>query len=213
MRQAAMYLFVTAIAAVPGWAQLRNSSFQKHHLSAGLGIAMPRSELQPYFRNAVSWSFGYGYRPIRYLQADLGWDTAFRAADVRDFYNVGGVPVEIRDFQFFIPMGGRVIWPVAGGRLEFYGGGGGAYMRYTERIRQPYDFVRIACPVCNARDGWGYYALLGGSVALTRGQALRLGVTTRVYDGSTDGPAIGAAPPRKTSDRWANTYLSLTLGL
>jgi hypothetical protein len=212
MRLQTMCLLLAALAA-PAGAQYRSQSFQKHHISAGLGIAMPRGELHPYYRNAFSWSFGYGYRPVRYLQADIGWDTSYRAGDVRDFFEVSGLPLEIRDFQFFIPMGGRVVGPVAGGKVEFYGGGGGAYLRYTERLRQPYDFVNIACPVCNARDGWGYYALLGGSVALTRGQNLRLGVTTRVYDGNTSGPSVGAVPSRKTSDRWVNTYLTLTLSL
>jgi hypothetical protein len=213
MRRTAMYFIAAAMAAAPAWAQLRESPYRKHHLSAGLGVAVPRTLLDRHFGPAVAWSFGYGYRPLRYLQADITWDSSFRAAGIRDFITIGGMPVEIRDFQFFIPMGGRVVAPLAGGRIEIYGGGGAVYMRYSERIRQPYRFVNIACPVCVIRDGWGYYSLLGGSVAITRSQNLRLGVITRVFEGRTDGPMFGTLPPSRSSDRWVNTFFTLTLSL
>jgi hypothetical protein len=92
------------------------------------------------------------------------------------------------------------------GRLLLSAGGGGAYLRYTELLRQPSDFFRFECPVCSSRSGWGYYGLVGGSVALDRRQLFRLGVTARVYQGHTDGEFLGLVPPIRTRDRWVNVF-------
>ncbi len=110
-------------------------------------------------------------------------------------------------------MGGRVILPLADSKVQVYGGGGGAYMRYSEGLRQPSDYIRIDCPVCNARDGFGWYGLAGGDVAINRAQTLRLGVTTKMYKGTTDGLSVGIIPAAKTKDRWLNDYFHLTLSL
>jgi hypothetical protein len=190
-------------------ATLSAQPFQRHHFSGGLGIAMPKDDLHPFFQNALSWSFGYGYRPARNFQIDAGLDSSYHAANVTDWVNSSQFgPLKIRDFQFFAPVGGRAVIPV--GRVQFYAGGGFAYLRYTELLRQPSDWVRLECPDCRARDGVGAYALLGGDVAVDRRQSLRLGVVSRVYMGKTAGPGLGALPGRRTDDRWWNTYLTLT---
>lgn len=175
-----------------------------------MGAAIPGDQLEKFYSNAFSWSFGYGYRLIPYLQADVGLDSAYNAANVNSYMPSGWGPLRIRDFQFFVPMGGRVVAPLAHGRVEIYGGGGGAYIRYTEMLSQPDQWTNIGCPPCQARDGWGYYALLGGDVALDRGQHFRLGATTRLYRGETNGASVGTLPPVRTQDRWINTYFGLT---
>jgi len=79
-------------------------------------------------------------------------------------------------------------------------------MRYAELLRQPSEDFRIDCPVCAARDGWGYYGLADVSVYLDRRQHFRVGAVSKVYRGHTQGDALGAAPPVRTRDHWINTY-------
>ncbi len=184
--------------------------FRKHHVTFGLGAAMPSGDLKAYYKNAFAWSLNYGFRPIKWLQADFGYDGAYNAADVNDYQDSGFGPLRIADYQTFVPAGGRVVLPVARGRVEFYGGGGGVYARYAESLRQPDDYVRIGCPSCRARDGWGYYAMVGGSVALDYNQRFRLGVITRSFKVETAGAIVGVLPQTKTADRWINTYVTFT---
>lgn len=202
-----LLILLAAATIQPSLAQFA----QKHHFTVGLGAGIPGKQLNNVYNNAVSWTFGYGYRPIRYFQADIGLDTVYNAARVNEFLeNPQFGYVRIRDFEFMMPVGGRLILPLGDGKVNLYSGGGAAYLRYTERLRQPSDFFNISCPVCQARSGWGHYFLAGADVALTSGGALRLGVTTRVYQGSTDGPSVGNIPPVRTSDRWVNTYAHLS---
>jgi len=206
-------LFVLlAAAALPPLANAQGY-FPRHNLTVGLGIAVPQEDLQPYFRNAFGWNIGYGYRFHRYFQADGGFESSCKAADVNDFYNTPNFgPLRIRDFQYFVPFGARVILPLAGERVRIYGGGGGAYLRYSELLRQPSDYFRVECPVCTARDGWGSYAMAGADFALDRSGIFRLGVMTRMYRANTEGDGLGALPPVRTSDRWWNSYLQFTFG-
>lgn len=207
----ATLLTVALMAGGLAQGQSWNRDYYRNHVSAGLGFALPGRDLKTYYQAAPAWSFGYGYRPVKYLQLDLGLDGAYNAARVTDYLNVPGLGyLRIRDFQMFLPLGGRVVAPVAKGRVEFYGGGGAAYARTAEFLSQPSYYLRVDCPDCVARDGWGYYALLGGSVALDRAQHFRLGVTTRVYRMNTSGPPVGSTPAVNTSDQWVNTYFGFT---
>ena len=113
------------------------------------------------FSGSPGIAIDYGYRFHRYFQAEIGLDTLFGAANVRDFIGSGFGALQIRDREFFLPLGGRAILPFARGRLLISGGGGGAYMRYAELLRQPSDYFRVDCPVCTSRSGWGSYALAG----------------------------------------------------
>ncbi|MGH9675233.1 MAG: hypothetical protein ACRD44_18840, partial [Bryobacteraceae bacterium] len=132
-----------------------------------MGAGLPKGELQTYFADSFGLGVSYGYRFHRNFQADVGLDTIFHAAEVRDVFSTQLGDLRIRDYQYLVPFGGRAIIPVLDGRLQFHGGGGPAYMRYQERIRQPFGdaYVRLDCVVCRARDGWGWYALAGASVA------------------------------------------------
>jgi hypothetical protein len=178
--------------------------YPRHNFTFGLGAAQPRADLKGLFQDRPGVSFGYGYRFQRYFQADAGLETVFGAADVRDYLDTGFGPLRIRDYQFFVPLGGRAILPLFGGRLLFSGGGGGAYMRYTELLHQPSQYWNIDCPVCSSRSGWGYYALLDVSAYLDRGQHFRLGAVSKVYRGHTDGDPLAAVPGVQTRDHWVN---------
>jgi hypothetical protein len=190
---------------------LGQTSYPKHNITLGAGAGLPRGELNSFFAESAGVSVGYGYRFQRCLQADIGLDTLFGAARVRDFLSTDLGYLRIRDFQFLIPFGGRVVLPLREGRVLASLGGGGAYLRYSERLRQPSSYYRVECPDCTSRSGWGTYALAGTSLALDRYQRFRLGLTAKVYRGHTDGEAIGSAPPLRTRDMWLNLFADFTV--
>jgi hypothetical protein len=180
--------------------------FNRHNINGSIGAALPRGELRTLFSDSALLGIEYGYRFHRNFQLDAGFDSVFGAAGVRDWLPSAFGNLRIRDFQNFIPFGGRVIVPLADERVHIYGGMGGVYMRYAERLRQPGDYIRIECDVCAARDGFGYYGIFGANVGLDAARHFRIGVGTRVYRGHTSGDALGAVPPRETTDRWINVF-------
>ena len=189
------------------------SPYRKHNVNVGGGAGQPRGDIQYLFSNSPALRVGYGYRFHEYFQADVGLDVVFHAAGVRDFFESQFGDLRIRDYQYFLPIGGRAVLPLAQGRVNIYGGGGGAWLRYQENIQQPFGDAgfRTPCPVCASRGGWGYYALAGGSVAIDRYQNFRLGVTTRMYRANTDGDAFGLLPSVRTHDQWLNTAVEFTV--
>lgn len=196
--------FAVILAAAA--ASLCGQWYPRHNLSFGVGGASPRASLRAYFQNRPAITLSYGYRFLRYFQLESGLDTVFGAAGVRDFYESPLGPLRIRDYQFLIPFGGRAILPAAEERLQFFGGAGGAYMRYSELIRQPSDYLRVDCPVCGSRSGWAYYALSGLAVYVDRGRHFRTGITAKMYRGHTQGDPLGAAPGIRTRDHWLQLY-------
>ena len=199
-----VFLLTLTAGTLPLAAQYYRQPWERHHISASLGIAMPRADLQPLYSNAVGWGFGYGYRFLRNFQADVGLDMAYNAANVNDYLDTGVGFLRIRDFQYFIPVGVRAVLPLAKGRVELHGGGGWAYLRYSEALKQPSDYFKVECPSCTARDGFGYYTQVGVDFALARSHAFTLGVMSRLYQGHTQGAAVGQASDR-TRAHWLNT--------
>jgi hypothetical protein len=55
---------------------------------------------------------------IATFQADFGFDTAFGAAGVNDYLETGLGYRRIRDYQYFVPFGGRAILPFASERFH-----------------------------------------------------------------------------------------------
>lgn len=182
------------------------SFYPRHNFTFGAGASSPRADLAGPFSDRPGMSVGYGYRFARYFQADFGLDTVFGAGGIRDYLETSFGPVRIRDYQFFVPMGGRGIIPLVKGRLLISGGGGGAYLRYTELLRQPSEYYHIDCPECSARSGWGYYALVAANVFLDRDRHFRLGATSKVYRAHTEGDRLGAVPGIRTRDRWLHIF-------
>jgi len=180
--------------------------FTRHNFTLGVGAARPKGDLGAFLADSAGTAVGYGYRFHRYFQLDVGLEVLFGAAKVRDFLDTGLGPLRIRDREFLVPLGGRAILPLANGRVLFSGGGGAAYMRYSELLRQPSDYFRVDCSVCTSRSGWGYYALASLGFALDRGQHFRLGATSRFYRGHTTGDPIGTVPGIRTKDHWMNLY-------
>lgn len=176
--------------------------YPRHNFSIGAGFARPRGDIGRALDDAPAFNVSYGYRFHRNFQADIGFDTAFGAAGINDFLDTGLGYRRIRDYQFFVPFGGRAILPIANERFQISGGMGGAYLRYAERISQPSDYYRVDCPPCAARSGWGYYGLVNTSAFLDSGRHFRVGVTAKMYRAHTDGEPLGDVPPFRTKDRW-----------
>lgn len=195
--------FAVLLLAAP---LLGQTYFPHHNFTIGGGAGLPRGDLRNYFSGKFAGSFGYGYRFHQYFQADIGLDMVFGAASVRDWVDTGLGPLRIHDREYLLPLGGRAIAPLAGGRWLFSAGGGAAYMNYRESLQQPSDYFQVACPYCTSRSGWGYYALANTSVFLDRGQHWRFGVTGKVYRGNTRGDSLGSAPPLETRDHWVNIF-------
>jgi hypothetical protein len=193
------------LTAVSGWSQ---SAYRKHNFNLTLGAGLPRGELRTAFSDSFLLGVGYGYRFHEYFQAETGFDTIFGAAGVRDFLPTGFGDLRIRDFQHMLPIGGAAILPFKQDRIQIQGGVGGMYLRYSERIRQPFGNTgyRFDCSVCSSRSGWGYYGRVGVTVALDRTQNFRLGVGAKVVRGETSGDPFGDVPPRQTTDRWIQIY-------
>ncbi len=185
--------------------------YPRHNISFGAGGASPKAGLRAYFKNRPAMTVSYGYRFLRNLQVESGLDTVFGAAGVRDFYDSPLGLLRIRDYQFLIPFGGRVILPLGDERFQLFGGAGGAYMRYSEMIRQPSDYLRVDCPVCGSRGGWGYYSLAGFSVFLGQSRFFRTGINAKMYRGHTEGDPVGALPGVRTRDHWLQIYGELGL--
>lgn len=189
------------------WAQYRHHSF-----AIGGGAGVPGGDLKPLLDTAPVLRLNYGYRFMKNFQADLGFDTIFHAANIKDYYQTDFGDLRIKDYQYFVPLGGRVILPLWSERVQFHAGGGGAWMKYSERIRQPFgNNFRLDCPVCSSRSGWGYYSMAGISFALDRMQIFRLGVTSKLFRGHTSGDPLGPVPGLRTRDHWLNTAAEFSI--
>ena len=198
-----MRFLLWVMAAAP---LLGQSWYPRHNFHFGAGAGRPRGELSGPLLDSAAVSVGYGYRFQRYLQVDSGVDTLLGAARIRDFLETRFGPLRIRDYQFLVPFGVRGILPLERGRFLVSAGAGGIYLRYAERIRQPSEYFRIDCPVCAARDGWGYYGLVNASLFFDRARHFRFGVTGKVYQGHTDGDPLGFIPGIRTRDRWVGIF-------
>ncbi len=152
-------------------------------------------------------TLGFGYRPIQYLQADVGMDAIFHAAGVRGFQDTIIGRIKIRDNEILVPFGGRAILPLASRRIELFGGGGAAYLHYGESVEVPGsgDGSSFNCRTCRSRGGWGAYAIAGINVAVERSRRFWVGVESRLVHGKTNGDPLGAVPPLQTQDTWINT--------
>ncbi len=187
------------------------SPYPKYNFTFGAGAGLPGGQLRGPFANSAGISAGFGYRWKKYIQADVGLDTLFGAGRVRDFVYTELGYLRIRDFQWLIPFGGRLVLPVRDGRVQLSVGGGGAYLRYSERLRQPSSYYHFECPECSSRGGWGTYGLVGGSYSLDRYQRFHVGITSKIYRGHTSGSSIGGVPAAETLDRWINVFADFTV--
>ncbi|MDX2180848.1 MAG: hypothetical protein SFV18_14720 [Bryobacteraceae bacterium] len=194
---------------IAGAASSAAQGFPRNTITLGLGAAIPGQDLKGFFEPSVALGFNYGYRPHRNFQIDGGLDTVIQAARVNDFADTAFGSRRIRDYQLFIPFGGRVILPSAEDRVQLYAGGGGVWARYFESISQPSTNFQIDCPQCLSRSGFGYYALVGAKWRPSRWKGFWFGGSVRVVRVTTDGDPIGALVTRPTRDRWVTPSIEV----
>lgn len=197
-------------AAVSTAAIAQETEFHRSNIVAGFGAATPTGATSTYLSTAPLISFGYGYRPVRFFQADAGFQMAFGAANnsnpvVTDFGTVQG-----GDHEFVIPLGGRFIIPTPFHRIELSAGGGGAYLHYSETAPSN-GYYQSNCYTCTSRGGWGGYGLANVTYFLDSNHNFGLGATYQFISASTNGDAVGNVPGIKTTDHWSNIFINFGL--
>jgi opacity protein-like surface antigen len=200
----ALLLAVPVLAVAPLAAQ---DYYPHHNFTFGVGGAVPQADLSQAMQTAPGISIGYGYRFHRYFQADAALDMMFGAAGGREFEVTQIGNFRISDREYFVPLGGRVIAPLFSGKVLLYGGGGGAFMKYSTRLSQPSNYYKVGCITCTTRSGWGYYAQAGVDYFLWTN--IRVGVAVRSYRGNTDGEPVGGIPGIQTKDQWLSTLAQI----
>ena len=120
--------------------------------------------------SATSLGLSYGYRFHRYIEAEVGLSTALDPTG--DVCSHNGC-VDIGDHFFWVPFGVRFVTTSAN-RVEFSGGGGGLYEKYTAANEAP-----GSGPL--GRTAWGGYLAGSVSVAIDHSRHFWLGASPRVY--------------------------------
>jgi hypothetical protein len=184
--------------------------FHRNNITAGIGPAIPGGNSANYLGTAPLVSVGYGYRFLRFFQADAGFQIAFGAARNQNAVQTDLGPVQGGDHEFMIPLGGRVIVPTPFKRIEVSAGGGAMYLHYSETAPSN-GYYSVSCYTCASRGGWGGYGLANVSYFLDENHNFHVGTTFQYVSARTNGQAVGNVPALATTDHWAN--LSVELGL
>lgn len=176
-------------------------SYRKGVIELNLGGLNAGGDLKPIFSNGFVGGVNFGYRFNRYLQADIGFDLAGGAANVNRTINTTGGTRSVGDDEFFLPLGGRVVLPLAKERAMISAGGGLAYLRYSEAARGAGNEI-VICSSCDARSGFGAYEMFQVKFLVDRQRHIGLGVTAKFFQGETSGGRLGTALPSPSKDRW-----------
>jgi hypothetical protein len=141
-------------------------------------------------QSATSLGISYGYRFHKYVEVEGGLLTALDPTGEICSHN-GCIDVD--DRFFWLPFGVRFIAPLYLGRIEFSGGGGGLYEKYT--VGSPFPGGGPS-----DRHGWGGYFVGSAAVALDHSHHFWLGATPRWF----------LANPASARDRWFQIAGELT---
>ncbi len=131
---------------------------------------------------ATGLGISYGHRIHKYVEAETGVFTALNPTG--DVCSAHGC-VDVNDRYFWVPFGVRFIAPLYHDRVEFSGGGGGLYEKYTVGSPGPGGAPQ-------PRQGWGGYFVGAAAVALDHSRHFWLGATPRWF----------LANPAYARDRW-----------
>ncbi len=133
--------------------------YRKGVIDLHLGRANPGGDLKSAFSNGIFGGVNIGYRFQRYLQADIGFDFSRGAANVNRSINTTGGVRSVGDTEYFIPLGGRLVLPIAKERALLSAGGGFAFLKYSEVGRAANANEEIICSSCASRSGRGAYEM------------------------------------------------------
>jgi hypothetical protein len=135
-------------------------------------------------QTAAGFGISYGYRFYRFMEAEAG---LFAALDPAGTECEKFGCADVGDRFYWIPFGIRFLAPLYLDRMEFSGGGGGLYEKYTPGTGGPPGYG-----VTLGRDGWGGYFVGSAAVSLDRSRRFWLAVTPRWF----------LANPSYARDRW-----------
>src|SRR6185437_14945502 len=186
----------------------QSGSAHRNNITAGIGPGIPVGSDTAYLDAAPLISIGYGYRFYRFLQADVGFQTAFGAASNQNIEATNLGYVRGGDREYMVPLGGRLIIPTPLSRIELSAGGGGAYLHYSETVPSSYYYTNY-CYSCTSRGGWGAYGMANVSYFLDSDHNFHVGTTGQFISASLHGDAVGATPAINTKDHWVNISLEL----
>jgi hypothetical protein len=133
-------------------------------------------------KSALGVGLSYGYRVHRYVELEAGFLTALNPTG-EVCYSHGCE--DVGDRFHWVPFGVRFIAPLYLGRVEFSGGGGGLYEKYTVGNTPPGGGYY-------SRSGWGGYFVGSTAIALDRSRHYWLSATPRWF----------LANPPYNRDRW-----------
>ncbi len=143
-----------------GWSrQVGGYAFEPKQTAPGLGIS-------------------YGHRFHGFIEAETGLFTAIDPTG-KQCSEFGCVDID--DRFWWIPFGVRFVAPLYLGRIEFSGGGGGLYEKYTVGGPVPYG-----APA--GRAGWGGYFVASAAVSLDHSRRFWLAFTPRWFLANPPGP-------------------------
>ena len=210
MKRSCMFAMSAALL-FPVIAAAQDNDVHHENFTLGGGAAVPAGNASNYLVTAPMFTFGYGYRFNRYLQADTGFQMAFGAANNQNAVSTDLGAVQGGDHEFLIPFGGRVYIPLPYHRLQFAAGGGAMYLHYSETAPSGgYGYVNN-CYSCTSRGGWGGYGLGDLSYGLDSNNSFRVGATVQYVSATTSGQPVGNVTGLKSTDHWA--LLSFYIGL
>lgn len=132
--------------------------------------------------SAPSFGLSYGHRFHRYVEAEAG---LFAALDPTANICSSHGCTDVGDRFWWLPFGARFVAPLYLGRIEFSGGGGGLFEKYT--VASPFEGFAPS-----PRQGWGGYFVGSAALALDRGRRFWLAATPRWF----------LANPAHARDRW-----------
>lgn len=162
-------------------------TYRKFSLDINNGLLRPRGEMRrwrftdatgtrPLFQQTYVGGTHFGYRPIPYLQVDLGTEFAGSVAGKRRSTSRYETKT-FTDFIFFVPVGVRGVLPLFEERLLISGGGGGTFVANVQ-YGDPGTAADL-CDPCSSRNGWGPHAVAQALYVLGESRRVGLGVTSR----------------------------------
>jgi hypothetical protein len=184
-------------------------AYRKFIIDFNVGGLNPGGDLQGKFSTAPGAGFNLGTGVHRHFQLDAGFDAGTGAAGVSRTINTTGGPRSVGDTEYFVPLGARFVLPLFRERLLLSGGGGGAYISYTETPKAGANEV-VICTSCVSRSGGGAFEVAQIKVMLDKQRRFGVGSTTRWYQASSKGGALGTNLQGNSKDRW--TTVAGTLG-
>jgi len=176
-------------------------AYRKGVIELQLGGLNAGGDLKSVFSNSFTGGVNFGYRFHRYLQADFGFDFSRGAAKVNRTINTTGGARSVGDDEFFMPLGGRIVLPLAKERALISAGGGLAYLRYSEVARGGANEI-VICSSCDARSGVGAYEMFQVQFLVDRQRHVGLGFTAKFFQARTSGDGLGTALRPSSDDRW-----------